>query len=115
MKLSTLIERYGADFAAPDLRTTLNAGCEHANAMVNQQCDLYFPQLMRGLPAGKSPLHKTSKDRAALFNSERLHAVERMRQAQARTHAGICKESRQPYLPSTARQESAQPPESRRQ
>ena len=48
MKLSTLIERYGADFAAPDLRTTLNTGCEHANAMVNQQCDLYFLQLTRG-------------------------------------------------------------------
>jgi hypothetical protein len=51
MKLSTLIERYGADFAVPDLRTTLNAGCAHANAMINQQCDLYFPQLMRGLSA----------------------------------------------------------------
>ena len=53
MKLSTLIQHYGADFAIPDLRTTLNTGCEHANAMVNQQCDLYFPQLMRGLSAGE--------------------------------------------------------------
>ena len=53
MKLSTLVERYGEAFAVPDLRTTLNAGCEHANAMVNQQCDLYFPQLMRGLSAGE--------------------------------------------------------------
>jgi hypothetical protein len=53
MKLSTLIERYGADFATPDLRTTLNAGCEHADAMINQQCDLYFPQLMRGLSASE--------------------------------------------------------------
>ena len=48
MKLSTLIERYGADFAVPDLRTKLNAGCEHAHAMINHQCDLYFSQLTRG-------------------------------------------------------------------
>ena len=48
LKLSTLIERYGADFAAPDLRTTLNAGCEHADAMVNQPCILYFFNRSRG-------------------------------------------------------------------
>ena len=54
MKLSTLIERYGADLAVPDLRTTLNAGCEHANAMINQQCDLFFPQLTRGFSVPES-------------------------------------------------------------
>jgi hypothetical protein len=52
MKLSTLIERYGEAFAVPDLRTTLNADCEHASAMSNQQCDLYFPQLTQGLSVG---------------------------------------------------------------
>ena len=53
MKLSTLIERYGEAFAVPDLRTTLNADCEHASAMSNQQCDLYFPQLTQGLSVGE--------------------------------------------------------------
>ena len=47
LKVSTLIARYGPEFLVPDLRTTLNADCEHANDVVNARCDLYFPQLKR--------------------------------------------------------------------
>ena len=47
LNVAKLVERYGNDFLIPDLRTTLNAGCEHADGVVNARCDLYFPQLAR--------------------------------------------------------------------
>ncbi|MFT5173244.1 MAG: hypothetical protein ACI8W7_001415 [Gammaproteobacteria bacterium] len=45
LNVAKLAGRYGNDFLITNLRTTLNAGCEHADSVVTLRCDLYFPQL----------------------------------------------------------------------
>ena len=44
---SSLIERYGADFAGPGLQYKLSADCEKHEAAEYEQCDLYFPNMLR--------------------------------------------------------------------
>ena len=46
-KMATLIERYGADFAGPDLRDRLSADCEKHGAAEYERCDLYFPDMLK--------------------------------------------------------------------
>ncbi len=46
-RIATLIERYGADFAGPDLRDKLSADCEKHRAAEYERCDLYFPDMLR--------------------------------------------------------------------
>lgn len=46
-RIATLIERYGADFAGPDLRENLSEGCERHGAAEYERCDLYFPDMLR--------------------------------------------------------------------
>ena len=43
-RIANLIERYGADFAGPDLRDKLSEGCEKHDAAEYERCDLYFPE-----------------------------------------------------------------------
>ena len=45
-RMSNLIERYGADFAGPDLRDKLSADCEKHDAAEYERCDLYFPDML---------------------------------------------------------------------
>ncbi len=46
-RMATLIERYGADFAGPDLRDRLSVDCEKHGAAEYERCDLYFPDMLR--------------------------------------------------------------------
>ena len=46
-RIATLIERYGANFAGPDLRDRLSAGCERHAAAEYERCDLYFPDMIK--------------------------------------------------------------------
>ena len=46
-RITTLIKRYGADFAGPDLREKLSEGCERHGAAEYERCDLYFPDMLR--------------------------------------------------------------------
>ena len=46
-RTATLIERYGADFAGPDLREKLSADCERHAAAEYERCDLYFPDMLK--------------------------------------------------------------------
>ncbi len=46
-RIATLIERYGADFAGPDLRDRLSADCAKHGAAEYERCDLYFPDMLR--------------------------------------------------------------------
>ena len=46
-RITTLIERYGADFAGPDLRGKLSEGCERHGAAEYERCDLYFPDMLK--------------------------------------------------------------------
>ena len=46
-RITALIERYGADFAGPDLREKLSAGCEKHAAAEYERCDLYFPDMLK--------------------------------------------------------------------
>ncbi len=41
-----LIERYGADFAGPNLRDKLSADCDKHDAAEYERCDLYLPGLL---------------------------------------------------------------------
>ncbi len=45
-RIATLIERYGADFAGPDLRKKLSADCEKHAAAEYERCDIYFPGML---------------------------------------------------------------------
>ena len=45
-RTATLIERYGADFAGPDLREKLSVDCEKHGAAEYERCDLYFPDML---------------------------------------------------------------------
>ncbi len=45
-RTETLVERYGADFAGPDLRDRLSADCEKHDAAEYERCDLYFPGML---------------------------------------------------------------------
>ncbi len=45
--IANLIERYGADFAGPDLRDKLSADCEKHDAAEYERCDLYFPEMLK--------------------------------------------------------------------
>ncbi len=46
-RTASLVERYGADFAGPDLREKLSAGCERHAAAEYERCDLYFPDILK--------------------------------------------------------------------
>ena len=46
-RINTLIVRYGADFAGPDLRKKLSVDCEKHAAAEYERCDLYFPDMLR--------------------------------------------------------------------
>ena len=46
-RTASLVERYGADFAGPDLREKLSAGCERHAAAEYERCDLYFPDMLK--------------------------------------------------------------------
>ncbi len=46
-RITTLIERYGADFAGPDLRDKLSVDCERHDAAEYERCDLYFPDMLK--------------------------------------------------------------------
>ena len=46
-RITTLIERYGADFAGPDLREKLSADCEKHDAPEYERCDLFFPDMLK--------------------------------------------------------------------
>ena len=46
-RIATLIERYGADFAGPDLRDKLSEGCERHGAAEYERCDIYFPDMLK--------------------------------------------------------------------
>ena len=46
-RITTLIERYGADFAGPDLRDKLSTDCEKHAAAEYERCDLYFPDMLK--------------------------------------------------------------------
>ena len=46
-RMSTLIERYGADFAGPDLWDKLSTDCEKHAAAEYERCDLYFPDMLK--------------------------------------------------------------------
>ncbi len=45
--MSTLIQRYGADFGGPDLRDKLSADCVKNDASEYERCDLYFPDMLK--------------------------------------------------------------------
>ncbi len=45
-RITTLIERYGPDFAGPDLREKLSVDCEKHDAAEYERCDLYFPDML---------------------------------------------------------------------
>ena len=46
-QITTLIKRYGADFAGPDLREKLSEGCEKHRAAEYERCDFYFPDMLK--------------------------------------------------------------------
>ena len=46
-RITTLIERYGADFAGPDLRDKLSTNCEKHAAAEYERCDLYFSDMLK--------------------------------------------------------------------
>ncbi len=46
-RTGSLVERYGADFAGPDLRDKLSANCEKHDAAEYERCDLYFTDMLR--------------------------------------------------------------------
>ena len=46
-RMATLIERYGADFAGPDLREKLSVDCPKHDAAEYERCDLYFPDMLK--------------------------------------------------------------------
>ncbi len=46
-RTATLVERYGTDFAGPDLRKKLSVDCEKHRAAEYERCDLYFPDMLR--------------------------------------------------------------------
>ena len=46
-RITTLIERYGPDFAGPDLREKLSVDCEKHDAAEYERCDLYFPGMLK--------------------------------------------------------------------
>ncbi len=46
-RISTLIERYGADFAGPDLREKLSADCKKHEVAEYERCDLHFPDMLK--------------------------------------------------------------------
>ena len=46
-RTASLVERYGADFAGPDLREKLSADCDTHDAAEYERCDLYFPDMLK--------------------------------------------------------------------
>ena len=46
-RITTLIERYGTDFAGPYLRDKLSVDCEKHSAAEYERCDIYFPDMLR--------------------------------------------------------------------
>ncbi len=46
-RTALLVERYGADFAGPDLREKLSVACEKHDAAEYERCDLYFPEMLK--------------------------------------------------------------------
>ncbi len=45
-RTATVVERYGAGFAGPDLRDRLSADCEKHDVAEYERCDLYFPGML---------------------------------------------------------------------
>ncbi len=46
-RTASLVERYGADFAGPDLRQKLSTDCEKHAAAEDERCDLYVPDMLK--------------------------------------------------------------------
>ncbi len=46
-RMASLVERYGADFAGPNLREKLSADCEKHAAAEFERCDLFFPDMLK--------------------------------------------------------------------
>ncbi len=46
-RTASLVERYGTDFAGPDLRDKLSVDCEKHSAGEYDRCDLYFPEMLK--------------------------------------------------------------------
>ncbi len=46
-RTASLVKRYGAEFAGPDLRDKLSANCEKHDAAEYERCDLYFPDMLK--------------------------------------------------------------------